>query len=245
LDQRPVPTWISQWAYGIAQPNIEHIQKDDQTFSHVEGLFFHNENLILEDASSLQTVHATAFGYFIIFKQSLCLLSSDGELIDHLLCGRDLPSGPIGASAHQNERLILKFKEKVFQSEDALNWEPLVGEEPSWSMFNSESATSEPRATSSESAKSEPRATESPKTLNTQPDPEQDHHHKLLNREPSIHQASILSHPKLAAIDWERFLLDLHSGRVAGNLGVWVMEISAWMMILLTLSGLWIQFKRR
>lgn len=38
----------------------------------------------------------------------------------------------------------------------------------------------------------------------------------------------------------ERVVLDLHSGRLFGSVGVWVMDIAALMMAMLALSGIWI-----
>lgn len=46
------------------------------------------------------------------------------------------------------------------------------------------------------------------------------------------------------SISWERVMLDLHSGRLLGKFGPWMMELSAWGLILLTLSGCYLQFQR-
>jgi uncharacterized iron-regulated membrane protein len=46
------------------------------------------------------------------------------------------------------------------------------------------------------------------------------------------------------SLSWERLLLDLHSGRILGSLGPWIMEISAWGLILLVITGLWLQAQR-
>ncbi|MGB1455957.1 PepSY-associated TM helix domain-containing protein [Spongiibacter marinus] len=39
---------------------------------------------------------------------------------------------------------------------------------------------------------------------------------------------------------WERVLLDLHSGRLFGDLGVWVVDIAAVALLLIALSGVWV-----
>lgn len=39
-------------------------------------------------------------------------------------------------------------------------------------------------------------------------------------------------------LSWEQVLLDFHSGRLFGNAGVWVVDMSALLMVLLALSGL-------
>lgn len=46
-------------------------------------------------------------------------------------------------------------------------------------------------------------------------------------------------------ISWERLLLDLHSGRLFGSWGVYLMDIVSLAMIYLALSGIWVWWKRR
>ena len=46
------------------------------------------------------------------------------------------------------------------------------------------------------------------------------------------------------AIHWERVVLDLHSGRLFGRLGIWVMDAAAVFLILLAGSGVWIWWSR-
>lgn len=46
-------------------------------------------------------------------------------------------------------------------------------------------------------------------------------------------------------ISWERLLLDLHSGRLFGRAGIYVMDIAAIALIYLALSGIWVWWKRR
>lgn len=41
----------------------------------------------------------------------------------------------------------------------------------------------------------------------------------------------------------ERVFLDIHSGRILGAYGPWVMDVAAVILILLSLSGLWIYFR--
>lgn len=48
-----------------------------------------------------------------------------------------------------------------------------------------------------------------------------------------------------ADVSWERLLLDLHSGRLFGRIGVAVMNIAAVLMVLLAISGVWHFFKRK
>ncbi|TWX51147.1 PepSY-associated TM helix domain-containing protein [Colwellia hornerae] len=44
-------------------------------------------------------------------------------------------------------------------------------------------------------------------------------------------------------LNWERVILDAHSGRLFGNFGVWFMDIVALMLILLSVSGIYIWLK--
>ncbi|MCB1878133.1 MAG: PepSY-associated TM helix domain-containing protein [Chromatiales bacterium] len=43
----------------------------------------------------------------------------------------------------------------------------------------------------------------------------------------------------------ERILLDLHSGRIFGTYGPWLMDLAALMMALLAISGVWIRLRQR
>lgn len=47
------------------------------------------------------------------------------------------------------------------------------------------------------------------------------------------------------SLDWERVLLDAHSGRLFGRLGVWLMDAAGLLLILLSLSGLIVWWQRR
>lgn len=48
----------------------------------------------------------------------------------------------------------------------------------------------------------------------------------------------------IGEITWERLLLDLHSGRLFGNLGVWLVDLVGVVIILLALSGVWLRVSR-
>lgn len=47
------------------------------------------------------------------------------------------------------------------------------------------------------------------------------------------------------SLSWERVLLDAHSGRLAGTLGVWLVDAAGVVLILLALSGILVWLKRR
>ena len=46
-------------------------------------------------------------------------------------------------------------------------------------------------------------------------------------------------------ITWERIVLDLHSGRIAGGIGVLIMDLAALFLGYLALSGAWLYWRRR
>ena len=46
-------------------------------------------------------------------------------------------------------------------------------------------------------------------------------------------------------ISWERLLLDIHSGRVLGSLGVVLVDLMALLFMLMAASGVWIWSRRR
>ena len=57
-------------------------------------------------------------------------------------------------------------------------------------------------------------------------------------------ESQILENVSIIDISWERLVLDVHSGRVMGRLGPWIMELSAWGLIALTCTGCMLQFQR-
>lgn len=67
---------------------------------------------------------------------------------------------------------------------------------------------------------------------------------------PAIDSASIEALASLSQdagtqrLDWERVLLDLHSGRIAGYPGVVIVDLAALGMLFLALSGFWIWYRR-
>lgn len=46
-------------------------------------------------------------------------------------------------------------------------------------------------------------------------------------------------------ISWERLLLDIHSGRILGGIGVILVDLMAILFLLMALTGIWIWSKRR
>lgn len=46
------------------------------------------------------------------------------------------------------------------------------------------------------------------------------------------------------SISWQRIMQDMHSGRWFGSWGVWVVDIAAFVMLLLAFSGIWMWWSR-
>lgn len=57
--------------------------------------------------------------------------------------------------------------------------------------------------------------------------------------------ASIQRHNLANEISWERLLLDLHSGRLFGEFGIYLMDLAAIAMVWLAGSGIWLWLQRR
>ena len=58
-------------------------------------------------------------------------------------------------------------------------------------------------------------------------------------------KSALQNHFREEVLPVERVILDLHSGRFFGQLGPWVFDAAALLLILLSLSGTWIWLKRR
>jgi len=46
-------------------------------------------------------------------------------------------------------------------------------------------------------------------------------------------------------LPWERVLLDLHSGRIFGRFGPWVMDLAALLLVFLAATGPWLWWRQR
>lgn len=58
-------------------------------------------------------------------------------------------------------------------------------------------------------------------------------------------KSSLQQHYREEVLPIERIILDMHSGRFLGSWGPWLMDAAAIALILLSLSGSWMWFKRR
>ncbi len=61
---------------------------------------------------------------------------------------------------------------------------------------------------------------------------------------PALYQA-LVTHYRGEALPLMRLLADLHSGRFFGRYGPWLIDLSALLLVLLSLSGTWIWLRRR
>ncbi len=50
---------------------------------------------------------------------------------------------------------------------------------------------------------------------------------------------------RASLVSWERILLDIHSGRIFGSLGVILVDVMAILFLLMAISGIWIWSRRR
>ena len=50
---------------------------------------------------------------------------------------------------------------------------------------------------------------------------------------------------QLSTLTWEKVFLDVHSGRILGDWGVWLIDMMALLFLTLASSGFWIWFSRR
>ncbi|MEX1669662.1 PepSY domain-containing protein [Zhongshania guokunii] len=57
---------------------------------------------------------------------------------------------------------------------------------------------------------------------------------------PPTVQRSLLDQYRGSGLSWERLLLDLHSGRLFGSIGVFIIDLAGIALLLIALSGVWV-----
>ncbi len=62
---------------------------------------------------------------------------------------------------------------------------------------------------------------------------------------PEIITDPVIKQYSNTVISWERLLLDVHSGRLFGRFGTWVMDTAAIALIFMAVTGLWIWTHRK
>lgn len=48
-----------------------------------------------------------------------------------------------------------------------------------------------------------------------------------------------------SSLTWERVMLDLHSGRIFGRIGIWLIDLAAIALLFSSVSGLWLWMKKK
>lgn len=62
---------------------------------------------------------------------------------------------------------------------------------------------------------------------------------------PAAMQTQIGDQARRRMLSWDRAVRELHSGRILGSWGVWLMDVIAFVFLLLTVSGIWVWWRAR
>jgi hypothetical protein len=62
---------------------------------------------------------------------------------------------------------------------------------------------------------------------------------------PESHWQTLQQNIRGQALNWERVLIDTHSGRLFGPLGPWVMDAAAILFLLMAISGIWLWTRKK
>ncbi len=62
---------------------------------------------------------------------------------------------------------------------------------------------------------------------------------------PTALEQSLLDQYRGTGLSWERVLLDFHSGRILGQWGVYLVDLAAFLFLMLAISGIWMWSKLR
>jgi len=82
-----------------------------------------------------------------------------------------------------------------------------------------------------------------PDTLNWQPYTSTTHWSDASTLPATSHATGVASYRR-QQLSWERFIQDIHSGRVFGDTGVYMMDVAAILLLLLAITGLWLSVTR-
>jgi hypothetical protein len=174
----------------------------DQWISSSEGTLYLDGEPLGKVDGKLQQIVSHSLGMLVLSDKALVLLSQNGEWVDDLQVGREIPlQAPLSGVHVEGASVFLSSSRETIISEDLLNWKP-----------------------------------SSHKSLG-RPESDEEQH------APEEIRLKIETHGVGMSVTWERFLLDLHSGRLlGGQLGMLIVEVSAWGLVLLTFTGLYIWF---
>lgn len=62
---------------------------------------------------------------------------------------------------------------------------------------------------------------------------------------PDLYYQQLLATQMSVTLSWEKVIQDLHSGRILGSFGVWLIDLSALFLLFLSLSGFILWYQRR
>lgn len=201
LEKSGAPAWIVEHIYGLPKPKIQSHTVQEQWWScSPRFVYLQDQSVGKNTLGELQTAFSTPFGVGLHFKKGIIYFNGEGEWIETLTCGQQLPNAPITGVFCKDEAFQLFTAQNSFSSSDGFEWiqDDIRADMPM----------------------------ETPKT-----DDKAVPEHLIKN----IQNAELSS-----AISWERLMLDLHSGRAFGAIGPLLMELSAWGLLLLTITGLWL-----
>ncbi len=205
LDEQYINTpWLQSW-YGIKMPEQQTFFKlGDDLVAQVGNQLYFNQLRLPDDRSLLLGAYKTSDFIIIGMKQSLYLLTPDGELIEKLDTDKDLPIpiSRIGLSDINTAsgKIIIEVDNKLYTSEDDfLSWN-IIQDKVFYPFILDRYKPADTR----------------------------------------FYQTSYLGNE----LTLERVVLDLHSGRLFGSWGVYLMDMAAVILIMLGFSGLWVWSRR-
>jgi hypothetical protein len=167
-------------------------------WSSLQGYLYRNDGFIKKIKGSIVDGCFTEFGVALLLKQSLLLLTPDGEVVDHLMSEALPMEGPLKSLKSSGSHFYMESQDGWWSSADIFEWA----------------------------------SSKAPDLIHQKP--------TVSTTLPLDLAQGIVDHKVSHSIPLERFLLDLHSGRVLGSFGPTLMEWSAWGLIFLTLSGVWV-----
>jgi hypothetical protein len=170
--------------------------------------------------SSLQASSQELAGFVIVAcHASLMLLTPDGELVERLELERPLIDLESVSYIQGGMALLIKTASGQF------SFDPFV---MTWRKLPADFAD----------AGLERAAWIYPQTLPS--------FYSSLRRAGLVSQLDALDSWRISGdLHWQRVVQDLHSGRFFGSMGVWVVDLSALLLLVLALSGLWMWGVRR
>jgi hypothetical protein len=205
LDKQYINTqWLQTW-YGIKMSEQRNYLKlDDDSIAQIGHQLFFNQSSLPDEESALLGAHKTEKLIIIGMEKSLYLLTLEGQLIEKLDAGKNLPVpvSRMGLSDIKTDsgQLIIEVENKLYSSrDDFITW------------------------TETQSKTFYPFSSGESNTADN-----------------DFYRRTYLGNELIL----ERVVLDLHSGRLLGSFGLYLMDLTAILLLMLGLSGTWIWSRR-